>query len=47
MIPRFLAHVRGNLVAYLALFVALSGTAVAATALPRDSVGTPSSREAR
>ncbi len=41
MIPRFLAHVRGNLVAYLALFVALSGTAVAATALPRNSVGTP------
>ncbi|HEX8084471.1 MAG TPA: hypothetical protein VF529_09295 [Solirubrobacteraceae bacterium] len=35
-----LAHVRGNLVAYLALFVALSGTSYAVTALPRNSVGT-------
>lgn len=43
MLPRLLTHIRGNAVAYLALFVALSGTAVAATAvvLPRGSVGTP------
>lgn len=34
-----LAHIRSNAVAYLALFVALSGTAVAATALPKNSVG--------
>jgi hypothetical protein len=38
---RVLGHVRGNVVAYAALFVALSGTAVAATsALPANSVGT-------
>ena len=37
---KLLAHFRGNLVAYLALFVALSGSAYAATALPRNSVGT-------
>lgn len=40
MLRRALAHVRGNVVAYLALFVALSGTAVAATRLPAKSVGT-------
>lgn len=41
MLERVLAHVRGNGVAYAALFVALSGTAVAAaSALPPDSVGT-------
>src|SRR4051794_31024071 len=36
------SHVRRNLVAYLALFVALSGTGYAATTslLPRNSVGT-------
>jgi hypothetical protein len=33
-------HVRANAVAYLALFVALSGTAVAAGGLARNSVGT-------
>jgi hypothetical protein len=37
---RLIAHLRGNLVAYLALFVALSGTAYAAKALPNNSVGT-------
>jgi hypothetical protein len=33
-------HLRRNAVAYLALFVALGGTSYAATALPRNSVGT-------
>src|SRR5215207_1083677 len=32
-------HLRSNLVAYLALFVALGGTSYAAGALPRNSVG--------
>jgi hypothetical protein len=32
-------HVRSNLVAYLALFVALGGTSWAAVSLPRNSVG--------
>lgn len=36
---RFLQHVRSNLVAYLALFVALGGTGYAAVALPANSVG--------
>ncbi|MBV9817310.1 MAG: hypothetical protein JOZ07_03030 [Solirubrobacterales bacterium] len=35
-----LAHIRQNAIAYLALFVALGGTSYAATALPRNSVGT-------
>jgi hypothetical protein len=34
-----LRHVRRNLVAYLALFVALGGTSYAAVKLPRNSVG--------
>jgi hypothetical protein len=34
------AHVAHNVVAYLALFVALGGSAYAATALPKNSVGT-------
>jgi hypothetical protein len=33
-------HVRGNAVGYVALFVALGGTGVAATRLPANSVGT-------
>jgi hypothetical protein len=33
-------HLRRNLVAYLALFVAIGGTSYAATRLPRGSVGT-------
>jgi hypothetical protein len=37
---RFLTHVRHNLIAYVALFVALGGTTYAATALPAGSVGT-------
>jgi hypothetical protein len=34
-----LAHVRANAIAYLALFIALSGTSYAATQLPVKSVG--------
>lgn len=33
-------HVKGNLVAYIALFVALGGTSYAAVSLPANSVGT-------
>lgn len=40
MFYRLYGHVRGNVVGYVALFVALSGTAVAATRLPANSVGT-------
>ena len=36
---RILSHLRGNVVAYLALFVALGGTSYAAVALPANSVG--------
>ena len=40
MLARVARHVRGNLVGYLALLVALSGTSYAATTLlPRNSVG--------
>ena len=35
-----IAHIRANVVAYLALFVALGGTGYAAVNLPRNSVGT-------
>jgi hypothetical protein len=35
-----LAHVRGNAVAYVALFVAMGGTAYAGANLPDNSVGT-------
>jgi hypothetical protein len=44
MLGRLQSHVRHNVVAYLALFVALGGTSYAAVDLPRDSVG---SRELR
>jgi hypothetical protein len=36
----FLRFVRGNTIALLALFIALGGTTYAATALPKNSVGT-------
>jgi hypothetical protein len=36
---QLLSHVRHNVVAYLALFVALGGTSYAAVSLPRGSVG--------
>ncbi|HET9102484.1 MAG TPA: hypothetical protein VFN55_03960 [Solirubrobacteraceae bacterium] len=36
---RALRHLRQNLVAYLALFVALGGTSYAAITIPRNSVG--------
>jgi hypothetical protein len=35
-----IGHVRANLIAYLALFVALGGTSYAAISIPRNSVGT-------
>jgi hypothetical protein len=38
--PRIANHIRSNLVAYLALFVALGGTSYAALSLPAGSVGT-------
>ena len=37
---RILNHIRDNLVAYIALFVALGGTSYAAWSLPAGSVGT-------
>jgi hypothetical protein len=37
---RLISHLRHNLVAYLALFVALGGTSYAAVSLPAGSVGT-------
>lgn len=37
---RLLDHLRSNLVAYLALFIALGGTSYAAFTLPANSVGT-------
>lgn len=37
---RILRHVRANVVAYLALFVAIGGTSYAAVSLPANSVGT-------
>ena len=36
---RVLNHLRSNVVAYLALFVALGGTSYAAISLPAGSVG--------
>jgi hypothetical protein len=39
-VTKFLTHVKHNLVAYLALFVALGGTSYAAINLPAGSVGT-------
>jgi hypothetical protein len=35
-----IAHLRANIVAYVALFVALGGTSYAAVSIPRGSVGT-------
>lgn len=40
MIRTSLKYIRQNAIAFLALFVALSGTAFAASQLPRNSVGT-------
>ncbi len=39
MITKALQHARENLVAYLALFIALGGTSYAAVNLPAESVG--------
>ncbi len=44
MSARPLSHIRNNLVAYLALSVALSGTGYAAIRLPANSVGAPQIR---
>jgi hypothetical protein len=40
MVGKVRSHILGNAVGYVALFVALSGTAYAATSLPPGSVGT-------
>jgi hypothetical protein len=40
MMNRVVQHIRSNVVAYLALFVALGGTSYAAIKLPANSVGT-------
>lgn len=40
MIRTSLKYIRQNAIAFLALFIALSGTAFAATKLPKNSVGT-------
>src|SRR3954471_24319670 len=45
MISRLVLHVRGNAIAYVALFVALSGTAFAASQLPKNSVGSKQLRK--
>lgn len=37
---RIVRHLRGNAIAYLALFVALGGTSYAAFSIPANSVGT-------
>jgi hypothetical protein len=38
-VHRLIAHLRSNLVGWIALFVALGGTGYAAVAIPRNSVG--------
>src|ERR1700760_867219 len=38
-VHRAIAHLRGNLVGWVALFVALGGTGYAAIGIPRNSVG--------
>ena len=40
MMNRVVQHIRSNVVAYVALFVALGGTSYAALKLPANSVGT-------
>jgi hypothetical protein len=44
-IATFVCHARRNVVAYLALFVALGGTSYAAIKLPAGSVGTKQLRK--
>lgn len=39
MTAKLIAHIKANVIAYLALFVALGGTSYAAIKLPRNSVG--------
>jgi hypothetical protein len=38
-VHRLIAHLRGNLVGWIALFIALGGTGYAAISIPRNSVG--------
>ncbi len=38
-VHRVIAHFRGNLIGWIALFVALGGTGYAAVSIPRNSVG--------
>ena len=45
MLTRPLRHFRSNVIAYLALFIALGGTGYAATNLPAESVGAPQLRD--
>jgi hypothetical protein len=45
MLNILFTHARQHVVAYLALFIALSGTAYAASSLPRNSVGTNQLRD--
>lgn len=45
MLLRPLHHLRRNVIAYLALFVALGGTGYAATSLPAQSVGAAQLRD--
>jgi hypothetical protein len=39
-VKRLIGHLRSNAIAYVALFIALGGSAYAAAALPKNSVGT-------
>jgi hypothetical protein len=43
---RLIGHIRANVIAYSALFVALGGTSYAAISIPKNSVGTPQLRGA-
>jgi hypothetical protein len=45
MSARLAAHVKGNVVGYVALFIALGGTSYAAIKLPANSVGTRQVRD--
>ena len=44
IVSKLYAHLRANVVAYCALFVALGGSSYAAIAVPRGSVGSPQLR---
>ena len=40
LMNKALRHLRSNVIAYLALFIALGGTGYAAVSIPKGSVGT-------